>query len=93
LAGHENPAFDSSEVMPQLKAVYAMFEKLLKKPKPAPEKVVPIVNATESANITTAEDDTKPSAQDPIEVNIEPEDKSEASDSTSKEEKSAEEEL
>lgn len=35
----ETPAFDSTEVAPQLKSVTALLEKLLKKPKPAP--VVP----------------------------------------------------
>jgi len=36
---HEEPAFDSSEVPIQLKPVQALFEKLIRKPKPPPEKV------------------------------------------------------
>lgn len=38
-AVHEEPAFDSSEVPLQLKPVQALFEKLIRKPKPPPEKV------------------------------------------------------
>ncbi len=33
------PVFDSSEVLPQLKPVQAIFDRLIRKPKPPPEKV------------------------------------------------------
>lgn len=36
VAPHETPAFDSSEVPQQLKSVSLLFDKLMKKPKPAP---------------------------------------------------------
>lgn len=36
---HEEPAFESSEVLLQIKPVQALFEKLIRKPKPPPEKV------------------------------------------------------
>ena len=37
---HEEPAFESSEVPIQLKPVQTLFEKLIRKPKPPPEKVI-----------------------------------------------------
>jgi hypoxia up-regulated 1 len=46
---HEEPAFDSTEVPPVLKPVSAVFQKLLRKPKPPPP--TPVVNAT-AANTT-----------------------------------------
>jgi len=56
---HEAPVFESADVPQQLKAVGVQYEKLLKKPKPAPvvEKVNATANATASAaNSTTTEE-------------------------------------
>ena len=47
---HEDPVFDSADVMPQLKTVSLNFEKLLRKPKPPPPK--PSKNETASTNGT-----------------------------------------
>ena len=48
--------FLSTDVKPQLKMVELQFEKLLKKPKPAPEK--PAANATVTVNGTSTSNGT-----------------------------------
>lgn len=50
LTAFEPPAFESADVMPQLKTVTLNFEKLLRKPKPPPEK--PKKNETVTVNTT-----------------------------------------
>jgi len=51
---HEDPVFESADVMPQLKTVGLTFEKLLKKPKPPPPK--PAKNETATTNSTNSTD-------------------------------------
>merc|ERR1712023_189008 len=53
-AAHEDPVFDSADVMPQLKTVGFTFEKLLRKPKPPPPK--PAKNETATSNTTNSTD-------------------------------------
>merc|ERR1711871_660008 len=50
ITAFEPPAFESADVMPQLKTVTLNFEKLLRKPKPPPEK--PKKNETVTVNTT-----------------------------------------
>lgn len=58
----EEPAFSSSDVQPQLKMVTLQFDKLLKKPKPAPEK--PKVNASEPIVLNTTTNSTEVGSDD-----------------------------
>merc|ERR1711916_45923 len=51
---HEDPVFDSADVMPQLKTIGLTFEKLLRKPKPPPPK--PSKNETVTVNGTNSTD-------------------------------------
>jgi hypothetical protein len=65
----EDPAFDSSEVAIQLRPVGALFDKLMKKPRPVPPKKVNVTassNETSAGSNTTSEGDTES-----IKVNIE----------------------
>ena len=73
----EAAAFDSADVMPQLKMVGITFEKLLKKPKPPPEKPK---NETVTVNATVTGDEN--STTDATDVEVEGEKKEEDATST-----------
>lgn len=57
---HEDPVFDSADVMPQLKTIGLTFEKLLRKPKPPPPK--PSKNETVTVNGTNSTDGNETTA-------------------------------
>lgn len=52
---HEEPAFESGDIPTQMRPIIGLFEKLVRKPKPPPEKVNV---TTSSANTTSADNST-----------------------------------
>ena len=60
------PVFDSADVPLQLKAASVIFEKLLRKPKPAPEKPKAAANETAAGNSTSAADNST----EPVRVTV-----------------------
>lgn len=70
MSPYDTPAFVSSDVLPLLKPALSLYDKLSKKPKPAPPVV--LKNDTDAGNSTNGTDSEDTADDGPIKVELEP---------------------